>query len=1347
MKAYKLIIYFFCISSIAAFSQELSIPNSSICSNPGSIANITVRTNEATPIFGWYYKSGTTWVLINSLNAGTVYSNFNTATLTITKSSTLPIAGTSYKVIVTSGATILNSNEAILTIDPLPVIKTITGASAVCAGDNQTLTYGIGSVGTIQWQSSTTSATANDFSNIVGETSEVYTATNLQQTTWYRVRNTSGACDPKYSLVVQVSVYSNPVAGYIDGGDVSVCKSTNSTILNLIDYQGTIQWQKAPDAGGYPGTFINVPLATSDTYTPTNLISSTYYKAIVSSGVCVPVETDPVLIQVDPVSVTKTISGASAVCEGDFLTLTYGAGSVGDIQWQSSTTSATADDFTDLDGETSETYTANYLQQTTWFRVRNSSGVCDPKFSPVVQVPVYSVPVSGYIIGGDVSVCKSSNSTTLSLIGYEGTVQWQRASDAGGYPGTFFNISLANSDSYTATNVLTSTYFKAIVSNGVCVPVETDPVLIQVDPTPVIKTIVGASAVCAGEDLTLTYGGGSVGTIQWQFSTTSATADDFIDIDGATSEVNVATNLQQSTWFRVSNTSGVCETKYSLAVQVLVYSVPSAGYIDGGNISVCKSSNSTTLSLIGYEGTIQWQKAPDVGGYPGTFVNVSLATTDTYTATNLISSAYYKVIVSNGVCVSVETDPVFIQVDPLAVIKTITGATPVCVGGGITLTYGAGSIGDIQWQSSNTSATATDFSPIDGATTEVYTPSNLQQTTWYRVMNTSGVCDPKYSLAVQVQVYQVPVSGYIDGGDVSVCKSSNATTLSLIGYQGAIQWQKAPDAGGFPGTFVNVTLANADTYTAVNLSASAYYKAILSSGVCASVETDSVLIRVDPIAVIKTITGATAVCFGGSQTLTYGSGSVGNIQWQSSTTSATANDFSSIDGATTEVYTPTNLQQTTWYRVMNTSGVCDAKYSLPVQLIVNPASVAGIIQGGNISVCKSSNSTTLSLIGYQGSIQWQKAPDMGGFPGTFVSISLATSDSYTAANLISSAYYKAIVSSGVCVKVSTEPVRIYVDPLSVSKTITGASAVCAGGSKMLTYGTGSVGSIQWQSSITSATALDFIAIDGATSEVYTPTNLQQTTWFRVVNTSGVCGPVYSPAVQVLVTSNTTPTFTQVAPICSGTTLAPLPTKSINGISGTWSPPINNTLTTTYTFTPNIGVCANSTTMTIYVNNTEPPIGVSVQNFNMTVPKTISDLVVSGSNISWFGSLANALSNTLPLGLNTNLVQGNKYYAMQTVNGCRSISPIEVLVNSTLGTSVFDSKELQFFPNPVEDYFTLIYSEIISDVQLFSTSGESVFISHPNSFKTILNLNYLSSGIYFVEVKANTKKSILKIVKK
>ena len=101
-------------------------------------------------------------------------------------------------------------------------------------------------------------------------------------------------------------------------------------------------------------------------------------------------------------------------------------------------------------------------------------------------------------------------------------------------------------------------------------------------------------------------------------------------------------------------------------------------------------------------------------------------------------------------------------------------------------------------------------------------------------------------------------------------------------------------------------------------------------------------------------------------------------------------------------------------------------------------------------------------------------------------------------------------------------------------------------------------------------------------------NLVTTTYtFTPTPISGLCiGLAY---MTIVVTPRTTPFFSQVAPICEGTILANLPTTSVNGIIGNWSPAVNNLLTTVYTFTPASSFCTNTVQMTIIVNPKITPI--------------------------------------------------------------------------------------------------------------------------------------------------------------
>lgn len=83
--------------------------------------------------------------------------------------------------------------------------------------------------------------------------------------------------------------------------------------------------------------------------------------------------------------------------------------------------------------------------------------------------------------------------------------------------------------------------------------------------------------------------------------------------------------------------------------------------------------------------------------------------------------------------------------------------------------------------------------------------------------------------------------------------------------------------------------------------------------------------------------------------------------------------------------------------------------------------------------------------------------------------------------------------------------------------------------------------------------------------------------------AGQCAAVTT--ISVTINAPTVPVFTQLPSVCQGGTAPTFVLTSTNGISGTWNPSIINTSvtgTSTYTFTPNSGVCATTTTMDITV---------------------------------------------------------------------------------------------------------------------------------------------------------------------
>ncbi len=177
---------------------------------------------------------------------------------------------------------------------------------------------------------------------------------------------------------------------------------------------------------------------------------------------------------------------------------------------------------------------------------------------------------------------------------------------------------------------------------------------------------------------------------------------------------------------------------------------------------------------------------------------------------------------------------------------------------------------------------------------------------------------------------------------------------------------------------------------------------------------------------------------------------------------------------------------------------------------------------------------------------------------------------------------------------------------------------------------------------------------GETTATINPTPTATTTYWCDVTVNGV---TCRKTITITVNPNIAPAFTQVAAICNGATLAALPTTSTNGVTGTWSPALNNTATTTYTFTPTAGQCAATATMTITVNTTPTPTGTTSQTFCATPAPTVASLTATGTGVQWYA----AANGGTALATTTALVSGTTYYASQTLNACESTTRLAVTV--------------------------------------------------------------------------------------
>ena len=227
------------------------------------------------------------------------------------------------------------------------------------------------------------------------------------------------------------------------------------------------------------------------------------------------------------------------------------------------------------------------------------------------------------------------------------------------------------------------------------------------------------------------------------------------------------------------------------------------------------------------------------------------------------------------------------------------------------------------------------------------------------------------------------------------------------------------------------------------------------------------------------------------------------------------------------------------------------------------------------------------------------------------------------------------------------PVQVVVNPI-ITTTFDAIDPICEGDSNPLP-------------------ATDINGITGSWAPDFDATT---TTDYSFTPDPGQCATTPAP-VQVVVNPIVTPTFDSIDPICEGDSIAPLPTTSNNGITGTWNPAtIDNTTTDVYTFTPDAGVCVIPTTIEITVLQQITPTFLID---DICIGESTAQLpVVSEENISgsWSPSTVNNLITT------TYTFTPDPGQCANTTTETINVNPINTLSIATENTSApFDSNQI------------------------------------------------------------------------
>jgi hypothetical protein len=133
--------------------------------------------------------------------------------------------------------------------------------------------------------------------------------------------------------------------------------------------------------------------------------------------------------------------------------------------------------------------------------ITNKTPSCFQNFIQNVILAVDPTSIGGTALATPVSVC-SGNSSTITLTGYTGAIQWQQSADGTTGWANVTGGSGANTATYITPNLSTTTFYRAMVTSGVCSATPSTAASVIINPLPTITLSSNNAEVCFGDVLT-----------------------------------------------------------------------------------------------------------------------------------------------------------------------------------------------------------------------------------------------------------------------------------------------------------------------------------------------------------------------------------------------------------------------------------------------------------------------------------------------------------------------------------------------------------------------------------------------------------------------------------------------------------------------------------------------------------------------------------------------------------------------------------------------------------------------------------------------------------------------------
>ncbi len=897
-----------------------------------------------------------------------------------------------YRVYISTGSCIDTSGiTSVVTITPEGGKIVASSTLTTCQGEPGGLIKGTDVPGadvgiiTYSWEKNEGSG----WTTIADASDRDFTVGLLFKTTQFRRVSSDNCINKAYSNIVTLSTTTDVIAGTVSPLTQTITAgSTPATLTSATAASGgsgnfTYQWQSSIFERG---TFVDIPGATSPSYSPGPLVQTTYYRRTAMDVRCF----NTAQSAVATVFVTNGILNAGSFTLGSScffpgypaapLSTAYeptGGVAPYKIEWQSSTDNI---NFTTIPGATGSTYQPGLLTQSTYFRLKVTDAAGTIAYSGSEEITMVSTALTGGTIkpGSNVACLGSSPARITSTgaptgYGEDLSYQWQYKNAT---TGTWKDIVGQVRESVIPDPITEKTTFRRLAidrcgantrnvsSNEIIIDIR--PALIAGDIEPTSQTIHKAGTPKPLNSVTSPSGGTGDYTISWEDASLAVGPWSVIP-SVSTLGYQPPADTSSMYYRRVVMDNGCLATKYTYTVEVVVDTTPplmachltgSTCVFPGQRPGVITESDMKFGGVPPY--TYTWETKPITAT---TWTVIAGANGISYQPPVITQTTQYRIKVTDATGASAYGDAFTVEyhtealnggtVELQSSAVVCAGTTPGLIKNIISVS-GYGFNPSYQWQMMYEGGTWTD---IAGEKYESYQPGTITQRTHFRRAVTDICADVTRTAYSNEVIIDIPVmltlhTGLVDGPFITCAGTAPGTIKSVLdacGGSSTLHYQWEVMQGG---TWQTIAGATSASYTPGAITDNMVYRRKVSDDCGNAGYSNQVEIYVYPPIEPGIIGTATqTVCTNATpekiKLMTgchYTDGAV-TYQWQSAT--SMSGTWSNISGATTSEYQPATASASIYYRLMVKSTTCGATaYTNVVSVLVNTGCrAAGILPG------------------------------------------------------------------------------------------------------------------------------------------------------------------------------------------------------------------------------------------------------------------------------------------------------------------------------------------------------------------------------------------------------------------